>query len=74
MAKYKVEMDRCGVMHWKYYDSYDRAKKDYDGLLTYAKWTHDYPLIIKLMRVDPMTREAISLLGVYKDLGVLEDD
>ena len=70
MAKYKVEMLRWGVMDWKYYDSYDRAKADYEGLLKYAKWTHDFPIIIKIMRVDPMTREPISLLGVYKDMGV----
>ena len=70
MAKYKIEMVRWGVADRKYYDSYDRAKADYDGLVKYAKWTHEFPILIKLIRVDPIDRVPIALLGVYRYDGV----
>lgn len=69
MARYKVEMLRWGFKHSRYYDIYDVAKDVYDALVKSAKWTHDAPLIIKLIRVDSTNGEPQALLGVYKEDG-----
>lgn len=70
MAKYKVEMLRWGMHQTCYYDIYTVARDVFDALVKSAKWTHDSPIIIKLSRVDSMTREPVALLGVYKEDGV----
>ena len=70
MAKYKVEMTRWGVTETRYYDIYNVARDIFDALVKYAKWTHDYPIILKLVRVDSIDKEPIALLGVYRYEGV----
>lgn len=69
MARYKVDMLRWGFHQARYYDIYTVARDVFDALVKSARWTHDAPVIIKLIRVDPITREPKALLGVYKEDG-----